>query len=542
MSHTRDQIDAMVDSYDEDFFIPEVESPSHNPREIKARPWMPKVGPVGKAVLGDRVSKFILLHGERGSHKTGIALHKVVLECHLNPNNLGIICSIVRGAATDGGAWEKLNSLVLPEWFDGIGLEFTEPRMDDQKNRYIHISNQFGGWSRIMLKSMPYGSAISGRIKGSEPGIFFFDEITETQSEEYFTKPIQQIRRPNVKPHQFIAAGNPPPEGEQHWCWRKFFVEPLAQRYPDAKALPLTFQEDEFGVYHVPLSDNLHWTEEQKRDYQKTLLVEAKSDPSAIDRLIKGLWTARPTGMGMFKQFFVPDIHVKGEAISGRGLLPLAGFPIMVSYDLGSVNSCVTFEQLIPLKDGRVILLIFDEVDHLGERILFKRLAWEAIKRMKYWRENAADPATGKRMKYGFQYIHVAGEDTINQWRPGEGSVDAWQFEKEYNSEAAGMGERNMRLLGCPKAAGSVAARVRMLQAKLYQEDIIVSATCINTRSMLMHLEIDPSEPDKPRKGKWIHKFDSVTYAPFKLEMNGQALVFQSQQTAPTLVSCGSGN
>ena len=177
-----------------------------------------------------------------------------------------------------------------------------------------------------------------------------------------------------------------------------------------------------------------------------------KSDPIERRRLIHGEWVDRPTGEGLFKEFFIPAVHLRGELVRGLGLKPIAGFPIILGYDLGQVFSSVTFLQLVPTRE-KPVWIVFDEVDHLGEKILYKRLAWEVIERMRFWR---------KLLDYDFQYMHITDESAVNQWRPGgEGSYDAWEFEREFAKVAEELGSREMRLLGCPKGAGSVAARVR---------------------------------------------------------------------------------
>jgi hypothetical protein len=154
------------------------------------------------------------------------------------------------------------------------------------------------------------------------------------------------------------------------------------------------------------------------------------------------------------------------------------------------------------------------------------------IERMRFWR---------KKLEYPFKFIHIADESAINQWRPGgDGSYDAWDFEQKFNEEARRCGDiDNVKLIGCPKGAGSVEARVRMLQAKLAQEEFAASALCGNTVSMLTYLESDEKDPGKPKRGKWIHKFDSVTYPMFRMEVTGSRRFNPRDLTTPTLISCG---
>ena len=530
--------------------------PDRRPKEPKRKAWRPKMGPIGYKILQTRSVKdrpedviVKLLYGERGSTKTNILLHDLVVHCYDDvakpevgkPNlmPLAVICTIFRSAATEGGAWEKLHSLVLPEWFDGMGLEFTEPKQDDQKNRYCFIANKWGGWSRVILKSIPYGENIRARLKGIEPSYFLSDEITEQSGPDYFFVPFQQIRRPTRAPRCFSAACNPADTGEDHWVWKNMVMVPCKTAGNDGPEIPdgggrLKNLDEQFHVYHVPLSENVHWTTEQKKAYQNTILAEARFDKSAIDRLIKGIWTPRPTGEGLFKEWFVPSIHIKGDAIKGVGLLPKPGYPITISYDLGQVWSSVTFEQRIPTVKSN-FWIVFDEIDHEKKRILYKNLAMEIIQHMRWWRT---------KVGYDFQYIHITDESAINQWRPGGGeggSYDALVFEREFNKFQEEFGGQPIKLMGCPKGAGSIAARVQLLQSKLYQSEFYVSATCQKTRDMLMFLEADKKNPENPREtSRYTHKFDSVTYGMFKFEINPDFRIYlPTEQVAPSLISCG---
>jgi hypothetical protein len=523
--------------------------PEKAPRKQKAMPWHPNLGPIGMEVLRNRKSETKFLYGERGSLKTGISLHDLILHCYqdFNPgmlSPLAVICTIVSAAATEGGAWEKLFQLYLPEWRDGIGLDFTDPKQDDKKNRYCFIGNKIGGWSRVVLKSIPHGESIRGRIKGIEPSHFFFDELPETDDPDYYLVPSQQLRRPTGGPRQFNCAGNPSDLGTEHWTWQVLVQGPSEQNGHDEPEIPqgggrLIGPPDEIAVYHIPLSENVYWSADEKSAYQRKLMQEARLDPTAEDRLVKGIWTPRPSGKGLLKEYYIPSIHVKGDAKKGIGLLPVAGFPIILGYDLGQVYSSVTIEQLVPTRE-RTLWLIFDEVDHLGEKILYKTLAHEVIERMKFWCRMALPTNQGR--PYTFQFMHVTDESAINQWRPNKGgSYDAWEFEEEYNKIAKSMGWRKMKMIGCPKGEGSVAARVRLLQGQLYQEDVLISDLCSNTKSMLMHLEEHKDNPEVPARSKWLHKFDSVTYPRFLLGMGGAAKNhLQTGKTAPNLIRCGS--
>lgn len=513
---------------DESCEVPE--EPSSSPRETSdAAGWVPKLGPIGLDILRDPTQN-ILLHGERGSLKSGIALHKFVLMMYENYNNLGVMYTLFRSAATEGGIWEKLLTYTLPEWFDGIGLQHTEPKMDDQKNRHLFVGNKYGGWSRIVLKSAPPGTKLSGRMKGQEPGGALFDEISEADEDDYFHKLSQQLRRPHVPNPQFILTCNPPELGDLHWLYPLFFTTPLSD--PEAAK--------NFKQVHVPIEENVFWDAEQRRKYQQKLISEAssKGDPTILDRLVRGLWVARPIGDALFGNFYHPNRHKIGDLKSGIGLRPLPGFPVIIAYDIGPAFTCATFLQGIPTKDGKVVWIVFDEVDHFAERILYKKVAWEIIDRMRFWRQ---------AMSHNFQFIHITDTSAKDQWRAGgEGSFDAWEFEKEFNAEAAKAGVASsdsvpeVKLIGCPKGNGSREARVQTVRGMLFGGELFVSALCENTASMFMLLPEDKNNPGTPlRRSKWSHKFDSLSYGLYFFKARGTSMLFSYGEVGVAVSSIG---
>lgn len=509
----------LADALVEEAFSEQV-IPKQPPKQARRHPWHPRMGPIGLEVLANRSSHLKFLYGERASTKTNILLHDLVLHCYRDfeatPGNLmplAMIVTIIRSSATEGGAWEKLVTQVLPEWKEGIGLDYTEPRQDDQKNRYIFIGNQAGGWSRVVLKSIPVGSMVRQRLKNIEPSYVFFDELTEAEHPDCYLVLSQSLRRrPTGGPQQYVCAGNPSVDGEDHWTWRLLVQRPCEQMGKESPLIPkgggrLQGLPETHAVWHVPLAENPWWSDEKKIEYQQQLMEESWFDPTAEDRIVKGRWTARPRGNSLFKGFYLPTVHVRGDALKGTGLRPVRGWPCYVGYDLGQVWNSITLLQQVPTARG-LTWVVFDEVDHLGERVLYEVMAREVIERIRHWDGVAGQP---------FRWLHVADESAVNQFRPGgKGSYDALDFEREYRRV---QGELNlglpMRIVGCPKGPDSIKARVRTLQAKLATETLLVSAPCRNTTEMLRTLEEKTDDPETPKRGAYVHKFDSLTYPIF---------------------------
>lgn len=523
----------------------EIEAPSDGP-EPSSKPskperagtefWNPDLNPTQKLIFDD-AAKVVLGAGEKGSGKSIGFGHKIIRHAYENANALVLVISPSMRTGNEG-IWFDLETLILPQWKAGIGLEYTASMLDpNTKDRHRWVANRFGGWSKILLMSIPYAQAVQSRVKGPAPSMVYVDELTNCNGKEYYTYPFLQLGRrrgptwptpEEVKngakssPQQYCASCNP--EGPTHWVYQTFYVDCVDQETGE--------RDPQFSVYHVPIAENVH---RLPVGYIEGITAALKGDETERRRLIYGEWIDRQTGDGMFVEHYNPRIHVIGDALKGTGLKPNPNYPIIISYDIGPMWPSITFEQLVPTEKKK-LWLIFDEVDRHGVRTLYKTLAKEVIERMKYWNTLLGRPLA---------YMHITDESATNQWRAGgDGSYDAWEFEKEYNAAIDSFGGdstmRDIKLLGCPKGPGSVEARVRMLQAKLYLEELFVSATCHGTKDMLANLQADTSDPSKPRRSKYVHRFDSVTYGMFKIEMGGQINHLQAKRVAPTLIRCGS--
>lgn len=471
--------------------------------------WYPDLNETQKKIFEDN-KRFILGYGEKGSGKTIGFAHKLIRHAYENENALVLIIAPSIRTGTEG-IWFDLDTLVLPQWKEGIGLEYSDSKLDpNTKDRNRWIRNRFGGWSKLMLISIPYAAAVEQRVKGPAPSHVYVDELTNCDGREFMLYPAAQLgrRRGISGPQQFCASCNP--QGPSHWVYKVFFEEVI-----DDKGK----RDPNFSVYHVPIKEN------EKRlpeGYVKNLEMILSSDLIERRRLINGEWIDRPSGEAIFKDYFQQEMHVKGDELRGKGLKPKPGHPIIVGYDLGQVYSAVTFLQYIPTEEGTV-WIVFDELDYLGERHLYKRLAQQIMNRMEFW---------DKKVGEEFKYYHISDASAINQWHPGgEGSYDAWDIERYSDGK--------IKLIGCPKGPGSIEARVRVLSDKLFQDQFYVSAVCSNTVEMLMNLESDKKDPTKPKRSKYIHKFDSITYPMFKMELSGKRKLPSVQDVQPHLIRCG---
>lgn len=457
--------------------------------------WSPSLSPTQQLIFDDP-SNYILAYGERGSGKTfSLGGHKLVRHCYENFNALALIIVGVRSQATLGGVWHKLQVEILPEWKDGIGLNHTDERQDTQKNLYIDIENRFGGHSRVVLISVPYGSFIKDRVKGFEPSLVFVDELTNLDTSDYFNAVVQQLgRRQGIHgPQQYLAACNP--DGPSHWVYKRFFEEPYDE---DGN------WNDDYSTYHVPISENV---KNLPLGYYDRILEAVKSDPIEEARMVRGEWIDRPAGDAIFGPYFNKSLHLRGDAKSG--ILPSTKYPIICGWDPGSVNNAVIFMQALPGAD-KTIWVVFDEFVVINKKLPYTTLIPMVMRKMAYW---------NRRMDHKFKFIHISDNSAFNQYRAKTGSYDVKDIEEISRTKSETFKLDPIKMKAAPKFSGSVEARVRLVIAKLSNEEFMMSVPCVNCAKMFRNLvsekpgkNYEPNIAFKPKRSIYIHSFDALSY------------------------------
>jgi hypothetical protein len=408
----------------------------------------------------------------------------------------------------------------------GINLEFTEPRLDAKtKCSKLWIHNRYGGWNLVILLSIPFAVQIENKIKGLTPSFVFMDELTNFESRDYFKFiGLQLSRRAGLGgvPQQLVAAANP--AGPSHWVYKVWWEEALAAENEPGKLCPDGLRrKPQFSRYHVRLTENRHRIPidyvQQMRDTIGTDLVDRA-------RLEEGQWVDRALGKSLYGDYWVPAIHVKPapgspEARRGIGIAPSSVVPIMIGYDPGPVNFSVHFEQFIGSKDKGVLLVIFDELNFVGQYVPYPRVVRAIMLRMRYWNDGFGP----------FHFEHIADEASFNQVR-SDGKFDYQEIERLSAKWCAEHPESKLspiKLKPCPKGNDSVPARTRMLIGMMQQETLLVSAICLKTIEAFTMLECEDEKFDKngapkkydplvafrPKRSIYVHPNDSATYAPF---------------------------
>lgn len=498
--------------------------PEDKPAEASDQPvvkrysdWIPtdntNYTPSGRQLF-DAPEPYILAHSEKSGGKTYAALDKGVNHCFEYDNALMIICVRVRSQANKGGAWDKLQQEILPEWRKKKGLEHTRVMQDSQKNELIWVKTRSGKWSQIVLISAPFGSILSGTLPGYEPSFVFVDELTECDSEVYFNGFAAQLKRRKSVPahgHQYVGACNP--KGPSNWVYIKWFVE----AYDSETGL----WDTDFRVIRFSAAENTH---NMHAGYMDHLRKVYRNKPIEAMRLIEGEWIDRPSGDALFGDLYSVADHVRpltedGKAHPTQRLLPSRKHPTVIGIDSGGSYHAFPFIQWLPV-DGEMKWVVYDEIVLLRRKLSYKRIVPLVMRRLKFWKD--MDPEFGG-------VLGVSDDSAFNQFRAGTGSFDVTQMTKEWRAyidqwqaeKGEPMGLEPITIRGAPKFAGSVAARVRLLQEALANNQILVSAGCKHTQKMLLLIESKKQPKDRPydddlalavERSDHIHIFDAITY------------------------------
>jgi hypothetical protein len=483
-------IDTMAGLYEAEGYGPE---PAEH--RISYQPFRPALNPIqAQCYDGIRTHLFCCLHGARYTGKTFAGIHALIEHCRENRNARALVIVLTGRQGEEGGAWYKLNHFALPEWHRGCGLEYTEPKTNKYKDVFIWISNRHGGWSKVVLLSMPFEGFVADRIKGMEPTFILVDEAQTLQTDTYFTSIVQQLGRDPAIYHQpIVYCCNP--AGTTHWLYKRFFVDPY-----DAETGGVN---KDYFVQQVPLSDNRHNIPAQ---YLRRLIEATKNDETEYRRMVLGEWIDRPEGDALFAGYFDADRHIRGQAARNMGLLPIKGVPIITGWDLGSAHSSIHLQQFVAT-EKKNLWLTFDVLNHVDVYTPYRSLVPKVMDRMVYW---------CKRIGFDFRFQHISDNSAFNQYRAREGSfdhLDVEQISQDY-AKLMKLDDRFViRLLEAPKGGGSVEHRVRITREKLQMDELFVSATNSATIDMFTLLPEDPKNrmcpPDRHRHR---HPFDSLTY------------------------------
>ena len=486
--------------------------------------WSPSLG-VAQQGIFDSNARFILAHGERFSGKTVGILHKLVKHAWDNHAAHVLIIVGVRRQATAGGAWTKLIRDILPQWQANLeGFVAGEPRMTQEKDVILEITNRHGTKSIFHLVSIPNGGNLAHRIKGIEATAIFVDELVGIGGVEYFNALIQQLGRRVDVPitEQFYAAATNP-GGPSHWVYGIFFTGAVL---PDGNPDP------RYLTAHVPISQN---PDPRAIEYYRDFVIPAvKNDPVEYSRMVEGKWVDRPSGEAIFAASFIPEFHVRGSVVDKTILHPSKARPITLGYDLGDVNSCVSLLQ-DRFTSEKTIWLGIDELVFTDKQVSFAQLVPQILDKMNFWCEME---------QHAFTFEHISDRSAFDRYRAASGSFDYQQVQnlsREFLLKAPARWpwlKVPIRLKECPKPPGSVAARIKTCRELLQGEALFLSGPMMpKTVDALKFLESKKDEPMVPARSPHLHPYDAMTYALYFNSLGGVVETPVAEPVVPQVTS-----
>lgn len=508
---------------------------------IEEEMWLPPLTATGEEAFFCDLP-YQLYQGERGGGKTIAAGHRFIKHGYDYDGAAVCIAAITRSAATLGGIWTKIQDTCLPAWVDGLGVQGEGPngqfvfKMDDARNRYFWLRSMDGGWAMFFLRPMMHGEHIRSRIKGMEFTAFGFDELVEAKTEDYFIEPIQQLGRIMGIPNQFyLGCCNPADEGEDHWVYKRFFTG------FDRKDEKRPKRKKDYAVWHFPMSENNFMPAEEKQRYLDRVYEACRTDPTAADRLLHGKWVKKNKEGNIFGEYFVRTVHVKGDAEKGTYIIP-TGRVVDVGYDMGPVNTSITFEQRVQTRAGEA-WIIFDEICLVEKYVPIPEVAPKLLYHMNYWCGRTKQPLIFNHISDAAAFTHTQSDGSYDhriladavykelsehpERYPHLHHLITWERDSDgHVAEPAVVEDVEFTMIPCPKPTGSKVARVKLLKARLQAKELLISARCKK------HIEMfDGLMPDKkvninsPERSPHLHVFDSATYPMYHYEMGGMAVV-----------------
>lgn len=458
--------------------------------------WIPSLSPKGYQVFNS-YTRFLLLHGSRKSSKSISAENKLCR--HAFENNgaiVAVVCKTTKNAKS--GVWQDLVRFVIPEWIKAnIGFKYTiEPRMEaDTKMSYFRIRNMWGGESEFQLHSLEHAQEAEAKFKGTRFSMVYLSEADQFEDRIVFDILSDQLRVIGIpyEQHQLIGDTNPPETGEDHWLHQVWWKD-LAKENVN-KAFAASFENIHFQIADNPFLDPRERVElEEKYRY----------DANKYARFVLGQWVRDDRGT-IFEDFFVPNIHVRGDCDSPREdewriIVPSKHcIELYSGWDTGDVNHAAVILCKRDMGEHAAFDVI-DEVVSLNQPLSIADFTEIFMERMDYWEQLMKEEYQRDRM----MWRHWSDASAM-RYRSAADSSDELIVRQV---------SRNRIILNCvAKPRGSVKARISLLKKLLFEKRVCVSAQCKSTIAMLRYLRAGTSKVEVIQEGSpYKHCFDALTY------------------------------
>lgn len=482
--------------------------------------WTPGLSKKGLDIFNSR-KRCLLVSGPKWSGKTWSVEHKIIRHLWETKNGRFAVFTKTIKNATQGGIWQDLTEVILPEWFDanltGVNedciMEYApdgHPHTDGTtRTMGFKIKNYWGGTSELKLFSLDVDGEVEAKVRGTRWSGFWFSELSNFYDKAVFTMTEAQMRIGADSEQLWIADTNPSDENAESWIYKTWYTDPHAEVAPESmvtekeKAAFFRMQA-QMGLIEVMLDDNPFLTDEKKDEIK----ARYHDDPDRYRRYVNGDWTGTGNNVRhIFKDIFRTLIHVRGDCSKpNRGdwevLLPNESCVELIgSWDLGQTNhSAHILEKFIV--GEKIHWNVLAELVVIGGEVSIEDFTLEFLVLMDLFEEVIRQ---------------VRGAATVVNWRHWSDD-SAMNFNSAVGTMQAAIVARvsNNRIILRPaeKPANSVRLRIQTVRHGLIENRILVSASCAKTIEMMQKLRYSLKkgvviEADD----KFKHPFDSLSYA-----------------------------
>jgi PBSX family phage terminase large subunit len=470
--------------------------------------WEPPLSPKQKKVF-DCYKRYILCTGGRRNGKTLICANRVFKHMVEIPGaRVALIATTIK-SAKEGGAFADITDIVYPIWYEanihGAGgrVEYTTERnglpgpvMDSAtRTMSFRIRNIHGGESELILFSIDNEKEVEAITKSKRFSMVWLSEGSNFKSPQLFKNLVQMLRMVHIPEahQQLIVDTNPAEEGDEHWIYKKWFVERLMDAPPnelkktEQNPSGLT-QEDweiykqDFACFEFQLEDNPFLS---KRDIAE-LKASNCDNQGEYDRNILGKWVK---GFGLKGKVFADIIDVGKHFVRGAIDVDPYAIKMLGGWDMGRVNHAGCIVEPRMYKE-RLHYMILDEVITIGEEISTQQFAI-----MMYEKMRTLEHFYQKR----FNWIHWSDNSAWN-FNPSSADIDA--------TIVANVTEGEVELQAANKAKDSVNTGIKIMRQLIKQDRLFVGSNCPKIQEMLVSLTERDIEDDTHFK----HPFDALRY------------------------------
>jgi hypothetical protein len=483
--------------------------------------WIPNLFPKQIEVFNDR-SRALLVDGPRKSGKTLGVLHRITRHMFETKGARTAMFSKTMKKSKDGGTWQDLHKIILPEWIGGnIGLKYTtndsngKPgwKVDGQtRTPFFRIRNAHGGESECLLFSLDFDKDIESKIKEQRFSCIYFSELSDFRDRKVLSVALPQLRMPHLSMEEqfWIADTNPSEEGENSWIYNVWYKE-KNWTYEEYKAsrekagLPsmkeqtfLNFQKGLGRITIIPEENTFldpRELEELKATYEY--------DPGLYSRYIEGKWVfGDGDGSYHFRAFFKRNLHVVGSAEAADPEEWLVAnpspksFELVTGWDMGDTNHAAGFidKELI---NGKLHFTVIDECCSIGKETSIEDFTLGMCDIL-----DSIERTAGRKFDLSRAWSDRSSIEKYNA------TADTFPYLIVY-----AISESRFFLEGVPKGPGSVRVRVQLIKRLLHTRRLLVSAHCVNVIAMLENLRRGLDALDFVAQDKHKHSFDWLSYA-----------------------------